>query len=221
MIDIEAYIAQLKDALLRQFGARLVYMGLQGSYLRGEANEHSDIDIMIVLDALSVADLDAYHGIVKSMDYAHLSCGFICSTEDMGHWNPLEIWNLVNGTKDFHGKLTSLVPAYTEEDVRNYVKMSLNNLYHAVCHTRIHGGRDASMASLPAIYKGVFFILQGMHYLRSGRYIATKAELLEHLEGTDRDVMERSLELSRGIAHDYDNSFLTLFSWCQDAMKSI
>lgn len=48
MVHIETYIAQLIHLLLREYGSRLAYVGLQGSYLRGEATDKSDIDIMTI-----------------------------------------------------------------------------------------------------------------------------------------------------------------------------
>jgi len=55
MICTEVYLSKLVDLLRAQFGSRLVYVGLQGSYPRGEATEHSDIDIMVVIAQLSVS----------------------------------------------------------------------------------------------------------------------------------------------------------------------
>ena len=62
MVNIESYISRLRELLQARFGGRLLYVGLQGSYLRGEATDDSDIDIMVILDKLNVADLDAYRG---------------------------------------------------------------------------------------------------------------------------------------------------------------
>ena len=53
MIDIEFYLTSAVDGLKSCFGERLLYVGLQGSYLRGEATEESDIDLMVVIDRLS------------------------------------------------------------------------------------------------------------------------------------------------------------------------
>ena len=39
MFGIEEYIEKLTDKLKGAFGERLLYIGLQGSYLRGEATE--------------------------------------------------------------------------------------------------------------------------------------------------------------------------------------
>ncbi len=221
MIDIRNYLSRLTNLLLQQFARRLVYVGLQGSYLRGEASESSDIDIMVIIDGLSVADLKAYRCIIASMDHFDKSCGFICSREDLARWNPLEIAHLLGSTRDCFGALIDFVPAYTQEDIRNFVKMSLNNLYHEICHRFIHADREKNEAALPGTYKGVFFILQNLYLLRNGRFVLTKGELLPLLEGKDRAVMERMLSLSKGGAYDFDDSFSLLFTWCQDTLSAL
>ena len=55
MVNIEHYISTLLDLLRQQFGSRLLYLGLQGSYLRGEATENSDLDIVVILDSLTAS----------------------------------------------------------------------------------------------------------------------------------------------------------------------
>ena len=45
--DIEKYVDELIRSLQDEFGERLIYVGLQGSFRRGEADENSDIDIMV------------------------------------------------------------------------------------------------------------------------------------------------------------------------------
>ena len=89
MVNIEHYISTLLDPLRQQFGSRLLYLGLQGSYLRNEATENSDIDIMVILDGLDPSDLAAYRSVIASVDHFDKSCGFICSKEDLAKWNPL------------------------------------------------------------------------------------------------------------------------------------
>ena len=78
MLDAKAYMDELIDRLQRQFGDRLVYVGLQGSYMRGEATETSDIDPMVVLRDVSAADLRAYRAMVEAMPSPELACGFLC-----------------------------------------------------------------------------------------------------------------------------------------------
>ncbi len=221
MIDIEKYISQLIQLLKCAFGTRLAYVGLQGSYLRGEATEYSDVDIMVVIDELGVADLDYYRTIILSLGNFEQSCGFICSKADLASWNPLEIGHLLNTTKDYYGRLRELIPVYTESDIRNFVKMSLNNLYHEICHRYIHAYGNQNIAKLPRSYKSVFFILQNLYYLTHGEFVATKAELLPLLTGKNRMVLERSMELNRGVSFNFHESFTLLFTWCQETLLSI
>ena len=47
--NIDNYLEKLILRCKETFGGRLVYVGLQGSWLRGEATENRDIDVMIVL----------------------------------------------------------------------------------------------------------------------------------------------------------------------------
>lgn len=221
MIDIENYISKLIDFLQCQYGSRLVYVGLQGSYLRGEATNSSDIDIMVVIDGLRVSDLDSYRSIILSLDEPDKSCGFICSRADLANWNPLEICHLLNSTKDYYGILKQLVPAYTECDIRNFVKMSINNLYHEICHRYIHSEQNKNIARLTGAYKGVFFILQNLHYLECGEYIPTKVELLPLLSDKNRAVLERAIQLANRTVYDFSESFELLFMWCQDTLKAL
>jgi len=221
MIDIENHLSRLIDELKHQFGSRLLYVGLQGSYLRGEASDGSDIDIMVLIDDLSVSDLTCYRAILQSMPHWEKSCGFLCSRADLAHWNPLEICHLANSTKDYYGALQAFLPAYTREDIRNFVKLSLNNLYHMICHGYIHADPKENQETLPAAYKGVFFILQDLYYLKHGKFVATKAELVSLLEGKDREVLERAMDLHSGICHDFSDSFSLLFTWCQETLPLV
>lgn len=220
MVDIETYISDLIGLLKKCFGSRLVYVGLQGSYLRGEANENSDLDIMVIIDSLDAEALAAYRGIIQSMEHYEKSCGFICGKADLRSWNPLEICNLMHSTKDYYGVLSELVPPYTRQDIRNFIKFSVNNLYHEICHRFIHADEEANKEFLPGTYKGVFFILQNLYYLTHGRFCQTKAELLKLSGGVNHSVLLRAMELNQGTDWDFQDSFELLLSWCQEVMAS-
>lgn len=221
MIRIEEYIDGLTDILADAFGERLVYIGLQGSYLRNEATENSDIDIMAVIDDISVEDLDTYRQALVSIGNFDKSCGFICGRADLSHWNPLELCHLLNTTKDYYGELKNLVPAYTMEDERNYVKFSLNNLYHELCHRYIHADREHNISRLPVTCKSVFYIVQHLYYLRTGNFVPTKRELLECVQDEDKAVLELSVSLRNDDGYDFDRAFSLLFRWCQSALARI
>ncbi len=221
MFRIDEYINELIISLKNVLGERLMYIGLQGSYLRNEETENSDIDIMAVIDNLSVEDLKTYQKALVSAGNFDKSCGFICGKDDLEHWNPMEICHLLNTTKDYYGELKNLVPAYTIEDERNYVKLSLNNFYHEICHRYIHADREYNVLKLPITCKSVFFIMQHLYYLSSGNFIPTKRELLECVQDEDKTVLELSISLQNNIDCDFDKAFSILFNWCQNALSRI
>lgn len=221
MFRIEEYIDFLLQRLKTNFGKRLVYVGLQGSYLRGEATENSDIDIMLVIDNLSVSDLNIYQEILVSAGSFDKACGFICGKDDLKNWNPLEICHLLNTTKDYYGVLKDIVPEFTVQDERNYIKMSLNNLFHELCHRYIYSDKANNISKLPMTYKSVFFILQNIYYLNSGKFVATKRELLDCLKDDDKIVLELCISLQNSKDYDFDKAFSILFDWCQKSLENI
>ena len=213
-MNIESYMEGLTEKLKAHFGQRLIYVGLQGSYLRGEANEESDIDVMTVIDGLCRADLDAYRNIVLTAEEPDKACGFICGAAELKNWNPLEICHLLHSTKDYFGRLDTLVPTYTKENIRDFIKVSVNNLYHEICHRYIYGGLESSVRNLPMAYKGVFFIVQNLYYLQTGIFVNKKAELVKLLSGRSREVMERAMAISEKREYDFEESFDLLLMWC-------
>ena len=221
MFKVDVYLNSLIDLLKAYFKERLLYVGLQGSYLRGEATENSDIDIMVVISDMSVADLAKYREAISSLEDYDKSCGFICGIVELGNGNPREICHRLHTTKAYYGTLAKLVPEYTETDVRNFVKMSLGNLYHEICHRYIHASKEKNVSKLPFTYRSVFFILQNLYYLNSGKFVGTKKELRGVLSGKDRLVLETAISLSNATEFDFDEVFALLFTWCKETILSI
>lgn len=221
MFRVDEYIHDLILSMKDAFGDRLLYVGLQGSYLREEATENSDIDIMVIIDNLSIQDLDSYRGIISQMDHYEKSCGFICGMDEFSEWNPLELCHILHSTKDYYGKLSTLIPKYEEQDIINFVKVSLGNLYHEMCHRYLHADRKKNYHKLPMTYKNVFFILQNIYYLKTGVFCRTKKELLCILDANDKKIMEMSLEVNSNEPYDFEEAFEQLFLWCQKSLRKL
>lgn len=218
MTNINEYLSVLLTECKTAYGKRLLYMGLQGSYMRGEANENSDIDIMLIIDGFNVSDMDEYRLILSKVGNADRSCGFICGKDEIRRWNPLEVLQLLHTTKDVYGTLSGFLPEADREDEINYVKISLGNIYHELCHRYIHENREKNTDKFRGICKSLFFLIQNLHYLESGNFIITKKELKNAVSEIDRAVLDMS-ELSDG--YDFDKAFSAVFSWCQNAFKRI
>ena len=218
MFDLDRYLADLMLNCQSALGERLLYMGLQGSWLRGEAHENSDIDVMVILDRFSVRDMDTYRGILKEIGFYERSCGFICGKDEMKRWSPLEACQLRHTTKDLLGVLTDYLPLATREDEINYVKLSLGNLYHELCHRYIHADRDKNTARFRSTCKSAFYLIQNLHFLERGCFILRRTELKEAVEEEDRIILELA-DLQDG--YDFDQAFTSLFAWCQSAFARI
>ncbi len=96
MIDITAWISQFLQTLNENFGDRVWFVGLQGSYSRGEAKETSDIDIVVILDELSVADIQTYNTMLDSIPNRELLCGFLSGKEDILNWEPSDLFSVLS-----------------------------------------------------------------------------------------------------------------------------
>lgn len=221
MFSIDEYMTKLTGLLRNAFGARLLYVGLQGSYQRGEAGPQSDIDVMVVLDTLSVSDLDRYRVLLKEAGEAERACGFLCGAAELAAWNPYEICHLLHTTEDRYGRLAPLVPAYRKEDIRAFVKISLDNLYHELCHRYLYADREENIAALQGSYKSVFFLLQNLMYLRTGEFVKTKRDLSARLSGAEKMVMAWEQKLSHEKSYDFDMAFRVLFEWCRNTICEI
>jgi hypothetical protein len=220
MISIETYMTTLTGLLLEAFGRDLLYVGLQGSHLRGEAIEQSDIDVMVILEEVTLPVLDRYRAVLAGAGHEELSCGFLCSRADMAHWNPTEIPGLLRGTKDYYGTLAAYVPAYTAYDLKVYLQTGFGNLYHEITHRYIHSPRERSYTALAELHKPVFFLLQNLLLYRDGTFPANRAALADVLTGEDSAVWEmlcRCRTDGQGTTAD----LACLLAWCERTMQTL
>ena len=121
-------------------------------------------------------------------------------------------------TKDLVGVLTDYLPPATREDEINYVKLSLGNLYHELCHRYIHEDRDKNTAKFRGTCKSVFYLIQNLHYLESGHFILRRKDLKEAAAEEDRLILELA-DLPDDC--DFARAFTSLFAWCQRAFVRI
>ena len=77
MIDIETWIKTFTEKVEQTFSNRVWFIGLQGSYGRGEATDTSDIDVVVILDELRMNDLKTYRDMLDTLQNRQLICGFI------------------------------------------------------------------------------------------------------------------------------------------------
>ena len=57
MQNIDLWLTEFQTRLDETFTNRIYFLGLQGSYARGEATASSDLDVVVIFDELTPADL--------------------------------------------------------------------------------------------------------------------------------------------------------------------
>lgn len=220
MFDINVWLDIIIKKLQNEFEQRLLFVGLQGSYNRGEATQNSDIDLVVILENLTFEDLKRYHSIIDSMADKDKACGFISGREELQNWSKSDLFQFFYDTKSLIGNLQDLIQAPTIEDVKQAIKISSENLYHTSVHSFIHSNNRTE--DLKNLYKGVFFILQAKYFIETKKYIPTKMELLELLNGIDRDILNICINrnnINGNEPIELENLYKMLIQWSSDNIK--
>ena len=186
MLDMREWMAEYIDAVRGAFGERVRFIGLQGSRGRGEAEETSDIDVVLLLDRLDAGDLDTYRSAVEHLPARELLCGFVCGWPELVRWEKSDLLSLVLDTEPIYGDLSGLLDTIEEEDRQRAVLAGACGVYHACVHNLLHG---RSLAMLRDLYKSAFFTIRTRHFLRTETYIATRRELLEAVGPGEREIL--------------------------------
>ena len=173
----------------------------------------------VVLEELSIPHLQQYRDILCRLGQKEKSCGFICGRKELAGWNPLESCLMLHETLDLYGKLEELMPPYTQEDVRVYLKLNLGNLYHELCHRYLHSGQLEQ--ELPRMYKSTLYLLQNLHWLRTGVYPMNTSELEACLCDTDRQILLTAAQYKQGEAVDAKEAFEQLFDWSAELLRQL
>lgn len=187
MIDIDQWMKQYQNIVEGLFGSRIAFIGLQGSYGRSEAHESSDIDIVLILDTVSLADLKQYRHAIEALPKRPPVCGFVSGKEEIRNWCRAELFQFCHDTISYYGDLNATIPALTDADAQDAVLTGACSLYHTCSHNYLHA-RD--METLENLYKSAVYVLQAKHYCNSGNYVRSHTELREVLEGTDLTILQ-------------------------------
>lgn len=217
--NIDAWMNELIAKITEGFTGRIVFIGLQGSFRRNEATERSDIDVILILDELSIHDLQKYGRIVSEMPHSEKACGFVSGLDEITHWDKSELFQFYHDTRPIQGSLDFLLPLFGQEDIRRAVKIGACSLYHTCCHNYLF---DHSREILSGVYKSVFFLLQALVYLEEGEYLDQKTELAKRLTGPDLEMLQACMQRP-GIPSMPEEQLVTLqknlLSWCSRLIR--
>lgn len=187
MIEIENWLNEYQKEINHCFGNRVVLIGLQGSYARKEATEHSDIDVVLILDKVEIDDLVIYRNLVAKLPHRELLCGFVSGREELAAWSEYDLFQFYFDTIALQGSLETIIPKVTRESAKQAVRVGACNLYHACSHNFLHAQETGTLKML---YKAAFFVMQANYYYKTGVYIHSRSEMQKKIEGTDRDILQ-------------------------------
>ena len=212
MIEIHDWLNGFLKALNDTFAERVWFVGLQGSYGRGEATETSDIDLVVILDELGVADIQAYHAMLDTLPHRELICGFLSGKNELLHWEPSDLFQFYYDTKPIKGSLDALLPLLDSEAVNRAIKIGACNIFHGCVHNMLY---EKSEDILKGLYKAASFLVQAIVFKQTGAYVIHQKDLLSVVSEDALAIVEGFLRMKNGDAIDFVSMSETLFAWAQ------
>ncbi len=216
MIDICAWKDLFVRSLQDHFGDRVWFVGLQGSYGRGEATERSDIDMVVILDELTACDMEAYHAMLETLPHRELVCGFLSGKQELLNWEPSDLFQFYYDTEPILGSLDSLLSVIDGPAVNRAIKMGACNIYHGCVHNMLY---DHSDDILVGLYKAASFVVQAICFRQTGHYICRQKDLLEEVSAEERQIVETFMNLKNGAAVDFTAMSENLFRWAKNRIN--
>ena len=210
MIDISAWMDSFLQALQATFGERVWFVGLQGSYARGEATDKSDIDPVVILDTLTSADIQTYGAMLDSLHHRELVCGFLSGKTELMNWDAADLFQFYHDTNPIRGSLDELLPLLDEQAVTRAIKMGVCNIYHGCVHNMLHGKREKTLVGL---YKAASFAVQAICFLETGKYVRCQKDLLTMVSPEEKVIVETFLHLKNGGTVEFGEMSEVLFNW--------
>lgn len=217
MIDISNWLDVFLYNLKEEFGERIWFVGLQGSYARDEATEKSDIDIVVILDEISIIDIKKYNKLLDKLPNRDFICGFISGKKEIFNWEPSDLFQFYYDTKPIKGSIDELLNLIDSKDIDRAIKNGACNIYHACVHNMLYEKNEDILREL---YKSASFVIQAIYFKQNGKYIAKKKDLIQRLEYDERVIMENFLESKKSKSIDFENMSENLFDWSRKWIKN-
>jgi hypothetical protein len=196
--------------LEEHFGDRVWFVGLQGSYGRGEASETSDIDVVVILDELTAQDIQAYNAMLDTLPNRELICGFVSGKKELLNWEPSDLFQFYHDTTPIKGSLDELLVLIDDVAIERAIKIGMCNIYHGCVHNMLH---EKSDEILKGLYKAASFVVQAICFQETGCYIKSQKALLEKVSDDERSIVENFLSLKNSDKVDFEEMSTTLFAW--------
>ena len=210
MVDIKSWLEEFLQKLNETFKSRVWFVGLQGSYGRGEATETSDIDVVVILNEFTVADIQAYNQLLDTLPHRELICGFVSGKDEIMNWEPADLFQFYNDTTPIKGSLDELLQKIDNVAVDRAIKIGACNIYHGCVHNMLHTKNDDILKGL---YKAASFVVQAIVFKLTGNYIKHQNQLLQAALLDEKIVIETFLKYKNCETVDFNSASEILFEW--------
>ena len=210
MVDITTWMNDFLQNLNHTFENRVWFVGLQGSFARGEATETSDIDIVVILDELSAMDIQTYNKMLNTLPHRELICGFLSGKDDIMNWEPYDLFQFCYDTTPIKGSLDEVISLVDESAVNRAIKIGACNIFHGCVHNMLH---EKSEEILRGLYKSASFVVQAIVFKQNGNYIKHQEELLTVANLNEQAIINTFLSLKKGGTVDFISMSEMLFDW--------
>ena len=218
MIDINIWMNDFLLKLNEVFANRVWFIGLQGSYGRGEAKETSDIDVVVILDELNASDIQTYQNMLDTLPHRELICGFVSGKDEILNWESSDLFQFYYDTTPIKGSLDDLLPLIDHVAIERTIKMGAGNIYHGCVHNMLH---EKSEEILKGLYKAASFVVQAIVFKQTGKYIKRQSQLLQVALTEERMITETFLKYKNGEAVDFNEASRMLFEWSKKWIKNL
>ena len=210
MIDITVWMQSFLQILNDTFRERVWFVGLQGSYGRGEARDTSDIDIVVILDQLSATDIQKYNTMLDTLPNRELICGFVSGKDELLNWEPSDLFQFCHDTTPIKGSLDEVMAVIDESAVYRAIKIGACNIYHGCVHNMLH---EKSEDILKGLYKSASFVAQAIAFMQTGKYVKHQRELRDVVSTEEMVIVDTFLNLKNGGTVDFNLMSEALFAW--------
>ena len=213
MIDVTAFMDEFVSALKDTFGDRVWFVGLQGSYGRGEATENSDVDTVVILDQMTACDVRKYNAMLDALPNRALICGFFSGKDEIMNWEPSDLFQFYHDTLPIMGSLDGLLHLIDADAVNRAIRIGVCNIYHGCVHNMLY---EKSEEILRGLYKSASFVMQAVCFKETGKYFRRQAELLDTVSADDKLIVDAFLNLKNGGEAEFEKLSDMLFEWCKN-----
>ena len=197
------------------FANRVWFVGLQGSYGRGEATETSDIDVVVILNELTAMDIQTYNNMLDTMAHRELTCGFLSGKNEIMNWEPSDLFQFCHDTTPIIGSLDEIMAVIDESAVSRAIKIGACNIFHGCVHNMLH---EKSEEILKGLYKAASFVVQAIVFKQTGNYFKHQNQLLQVALPEERTIVENFLKYKNSEAVDFCEASRILFEWSKSKM---